>query len=338
MSFKWSEIKKPVFVLAPMAEITTFPFRSICKEMGADIVFTPMLSSNAIVYNPDETLKIAEFISEEQPVIVQLFGYDGDLIARAANIVQERIHPAGIDINMGCPAPKITGNDCGSGLLRDYDKALILVRTVRENYSGQLSVKVRLGWREPDVKQFVKQLESIGIDAVTVHGRTTKEGYRGTADWDAIYDIANSVNIPVIGNGDITTAEEAWTRLKGSNFAGVMIGRGALGNPWIFQDIKQSAINNQQPSLSSLVASQGPSPKLGSWPPTRNDNAELKRVILDQTNRTIAYLGDEGRAIREMRKHYGWYLKGFPGAQELRKRAMLANTLEDIKKILSDLR
>lgn len=307
--FKWSEIKKPVFVLAPMAEITTLPFRSICKEMGADIVFTPMLSSNAIVYNPGETLKIAEFLPQEQPVIVQLFGYDGDLIARAANIVEERIHPAGIDINMGCPAPKITGNECGSGLLRDYDKALGITKHVRANYSGQLSVKVRLGWRDKDVKDFVVKLAEIGIDAVSVHGRTTKEGYSGKADWEAIYDIANSVDIPVIGNGDISTAEEAWARLDDSKLAGVMIGRGALGNPWIFSDIQNSKLANQ-------------------------NSSELVRVILDQTNRTIAYLDDEGRAIREMRKHYGWYLKGFPGAQELRKRAMLANTLDDIKNIL----
>jgi len=312
MDFKWSEIKKPVFVLAPLAEITTLPFRSICREMGADIVFTPMLSSNAIVYNPNETLKIAEFLPNEQPVIVQLFGYDGELIAKAANIVQDRINPAGIDINMGCPAPKITGNECGSGLLRDYDKALELVKIVRKNYSGQLSVKLRLGWREYDVKDFVVKLEEIGIDAVTIHGRTTKEGYSGKANWDAINEIAESVTIPVIGNGDIDSADVAWARLKDSKLAGVMIGRGALGNPWIFSEIR-----NRKPEIRNLE--------------------ELARVIIDQTNRTIDYLGDETRAIREMRKHYGWYLKGFPGAVELRKRAVLANTREEILSIISDL-
>ncbi len=313
MNFKWSEIEKPVFVLAPMANITTLPFRSICKEMGADIVFTPMLASNAIVYNPNETLKIAEFKPEEQPVIVQLFGYDGDLIAKAANIVNNRIHPAGIDINMGCPAPKITGNECGSALLRDYDKALEIAKHVRKNFDGQLSIKVRLGWLEKDVKHFVKQLEEIRIDAITIHGRTAKQGYSGMADWDKIYDIAKEISIPVIGNGDITTAEEAWGRLDNSNLAGVMIGRGALGNPWIFSHIRH-------PELVS------------------GSTEELKRVILDQTLRTITYLGDEGQAIREMRKHYGWYLKGFPGAQELRKRAMQANTLADVQEILSALK
>lgn len=313
MAFAWSKIEKPVFLLAPLAEITTLPFRSICREMGADIVFTPMLSSNAIVYNPNETLKIAEFLPKEQPVIVQLFGYDGELIAKAANIVQDRINPAGIDINMGCPAPKITGNECGSGLLRDYGKALELIKIVRREFKGQLSVKLRLGWRDYDVLPFIKELETIGIDAVSIHGRTTKEGYSGKANWQAINEIAELVSIPVFGNGDITTAEEAWNRLDNSKLAGVMIGRGALGNPWIFTQIRH-------PELVS------------------GSKEELIRVILDQTNRTIDYLGDEARAIREMRKHYGWYLKGFPGASELRKRAVLATTLSEIKDIVSELR
>jgi nifR3 family TIM-barrel protein len=331
MAFKWSEIKKPVFVLAPLAEITTLPFRSICREMGADIVFTPMLSSNAIVYNPNETLKIAEFSPTEQPVIVQLFGYDGELIAQAANIVNDRLHPAGIDINMGCPAPKITGNECGSGLLRDYDKALELAKIVRGKFTGQLSVKIRLGWKDKDVKHFVKQLSEIGIDAISIHGRTTKEGYSGTADWDAIYDIAKDMSIPIIGNGDITTAEGAWDKLKGGNLAGVMVGRGALGNPWIFSEIKQHATMSSRAESRDLpVADFSTAVEM-----TKVREIELKRVTLDQTLRTIDYLGDEERAIREMRKHYGWYLKGFPGAQELRKRAVTLNTLAELKELLA---
>jgi tRNA-dihydrouridine synthase B len=327
MNFKWSDIKKPVFVLAPMANITTLPFRSICKEMGANIVFTPMLASNAIVYNPNETLKIAEFSPIEQPVIVQLFGYDGDIIVKAANIVQERIKPAGIDINLGCPAPKITGNDSGSALLRDYDKALDIMKIVRQGYHGQLSVKLRLGWRDKDVIDFVKKLEEIGIDAVSVHGRTTKEGYSGQANWDEIYRIADSVDIPVIGNGDITTAVLALERVSNKKLTGVMIGRGALGNPWIFRNITQLSIINQQ-EIVVIPAHAG----------IQTDKKEFKRVILDQTQRTIDYLGDESRAIREMRKHYGWYIKGFPGAQELRKQAMLANSLKDIKIILKNIK
>jgi len=314
MAFEWSRVEKPVFILAPMANITTQPFRSMCKEMGADIVFTPMLSSNAIVYNPDETYKIAEFLPTEQPVIVQIFGYDGDIMAKAANMIDKKLHPAGIDINLGCPAPKITGNECGSGLLRDYDKALSIVKRVREGFAGQLSVKLRLGWREYDVKHFVKQLEQIGIDAITIHGRTTKQGYSGKADWTKIEEIARSVSIPVIGNGDIITAEEAWARIKEyPDLLGVMIGRGSLGNPWIFQ-----RINHPKDLQVSII--------------------ELKRVILEQTRRTIDYLGDEEKAMREMRKHYGWYLKDFAGAKQIRTRAMTVNTLDELKAILDDIK
>ncbi len=309
MSFKWSEINKPVFVLAPMANITTLPFRSICKEYGADIVYTPMLSSNAIVFNPNETYKIAEFLSTEQPVIVQIFGYDGEIIAKAANMVQKKLNPAGIDINLGCPAPKITGNECGSGLLRDYDKALEIIRTVRENYKGQLSVKIRLGWRDYDVLPFLRELEKVGIDAVTVHGRTTKQGYGGEADWDKINEIATELKIPVIGNGDITDWETALSRADNLRLAGVMIGRGALERPWIFQEIKQKLTINY-------------------------DKIQLKELILKHAKLMVEYTGNERQAIIEMRKFCGWYLKGLPNIKEVRKQAMLSSNLTELKKTL----
>lgn len=313
MNFKWSELKKPFFVLAPMANITTLPFRSICKKFGADIVFTPMLSSNAIVYNPNETYKIGEFLPEEQPVIVQIFGYDGEIIAKAANMVQEKLKPAGIDINMGCPAPKITGNECGSGLLRDYDKALEIIKTVRENYKGQLSVKIRLGWREYDVLPFLKRLEKIGIDAITIHGRTTKQGYSGEADWNSINEIASQLNIPVIGNGDITTWEDAILKSNNPNLAGVMIGRGALERPWIFQEITEQ--NNIE-----------------------YDPEQLADLIEKQANLAIKYLDNEKLAIIEMRKFFGWYLKGFPYAKALRTPMMQIESMNELNLYLDKLR
>jgi tRNA-dihydrouridine synthase B len=313
MNFKWSDLKKPVFVLAPMANITTLPFRSICKEFGADIVFTPMLSSNAIVYNPNETYKIGEFLPEERPVIVQIFGYDGEIIAKAANMVQEKLNPAGIDINMGCPAPKITGNECGSGLLRDYDKALEILKTVRENYGGQLSVKIRLGWREYDVLPFLKQLEEIGIDAITIHGRTTKQGYSGEADWTKINEIAAELTIPVIGNGDITNWEDAISKLNNSNLAGVMIGRGALEKPWIFQEIKEKREIDYSP-------------------------AQLADLIEKQAILAIKYLDNEKLAIIEMRKFFGWYLKGFPYAKALRTPMMQIESMNELNLYLDKLR
>jgi len=311
MKFTWDSYKKPIIALAPMANITTLPFRSICKEMGANVVYTPMLSSNAITHNTEKTLKVAEFLPEEQPVIVQIFGYSGELIAKAANIVDKKLKPAGIDINMGCPAPKITGNECGSALLRDLDKALEITKEVREKYDGQLSVKLRLGWNGFDILDFVKKLEEIGIDSVSIHGRTTKQGYRGEANWEAIEEIAGAVGIPVIGNGDITTWQEAETRLKDSKLAGIMIGRATLGNPWLFKEITEKR-------------------------DIEVDKKELTRVITLQTERYIDYIG-EGIAMREMRKHLGWYLKGFSGASELRKQATQVNTYNDVKNVLKSL-
>jgi nifR3 family TIM-barrel protein len=311
MKFKWSLIDKPAIILAPMANITTLPFRSICKEMGADIVFTPMISSNAVIYNSKETLEIVKFLKEEQPVIIQIFGYDGELIAKAANIVNDELKPAGIDINIGCPAPKITGNECGSGLLRDLGRALNLIKIVRNGFSGQLSVKLRLGWSEYNTLDFTKKLQEIGIDAISVHGRTAKQGYSGKADWQSIYEIANTLTIPVIGNGDITTWEDAKSRLENSKLAGIMIGRGSLGNPWLFKEIRE------QKNITK-------------------SGKEIVKIIRVQVERHMKFIGEE-KGIREMRKHLGWYIKGFPGAGELRKQAVLVNTMQDIENILSQL-
>ena len=311
--FTWKKIKKPVFVLAPMANITTMPFSSICKEMGADIVYSPMISSNAIIYNPEKTLKIAEFLPKEQPVIIQIFGYDGNLITQAANIIDKKLKPAGIDINLGCPAPKLNKNECGAALLKNYDKAKKIIKTVRDGFNGELSVKLRLGWDKFDVIPFIKYLEKIGINCVSVHGRTAKQGYRGKADWDAIYKIVESVKIPVIGNGDVTDYNLAINRAKAnSKIAGVMIGRAVLGNPWIFKEIK----------LKKDI---------------KVSNKELADIIDKQTKRYIKFAGEK-MAILEMRKHMGWYIRGFDGAQSIRKSAMLSKSYKDVCQVLKDIR
>ncbi len=308
MKFNWKSIKKPVFVLAPMANITTLPFRSICRDFGADIVYTPMLSSNAVIHNTEKTLKIGSFLPEEKPVIVQLFGYDGSLIAKAANLVNKTLEPAGIDINLGCPAPKITGNECGSALLKDTAKATEIIKIVRDQFDGQLSVKMRLGWALFDTLDFVKSLENIGIDALSVHGRTAKQGYKGESNWIAINQIADKTQLPVIGNGDVKSWEVAYNRLEKSRLVGVMIGRGALGNPWIFKEIRDR---------SKVVVTKG----------------ELVKIITFQANRYVDFSG-ERKAMQEMRKHLGWYIKDFPGALTIRKEAMQINTYNDLLEVL----
>jgi tRNA-dihydrouridine synthase B len=288
--FSWSKIKKPVFVLAPMANITTLPFRQICKKMGADIVFAPMISSNAVINNPGHALEVAEFLPIEQPVIVQLFGYNGELIGKAAKIIE---------------------------------KATELVKAVRGIFSGELSVKLRLGWKDFGIAEkknfiiyhnkisFMEGLEKIGVNAISIHGRTAKQGYRGQADWDKIIEAASLVKIPVIGNGDVSDYKAAIGKSKLPNISGVMIGRGALGNPWIFKEIKLG---------EELLPSR----------------TELKEIIYEQTKNYIQYAG-ERRAMLEMRKHLGWYLKGFPGALELRKKAMLIATFGALKELLANL-
>jgi nifR3 family TIM-barrel protein len=306
--FSWKKIKKPFLVLAPMADISTWPFRSLCKEMGADVVFTPMVSSDAICHNFKKTKEIIFFKKEEQPVIVQVFGYDPKIISEAVSIIDKKLKPAGIDINMGCPAVKITGNESGSALLRDKKRALKIVKAVRKTYSGQLSVKLRLGWSQFDTLDFVKDLEKLKVDALTIHGRTVKQGFTGQADWSKINQVAKAVNIPVIGNGDIVSWEQAYEKLKNTNLSGVMIGRGALGNPWIFKAIKKK---------KDIKVSK----------------KELAKIIKEQTKRYILYTGEK-RAMLEMRKHYAKYFRGFEGAQELRQKAVLINSLKSLEKIL----
>jgi tRNA-dihydrouridine synthase B len=311
-NFSWKDSKKPLFILAPMANITTLPFRSICKEMGADVVFTPMLSSNAIIHNESKTLKIGEFLLSEQPLIVQIFGYSGKLIGDAANIVEKKLKPAGIDINLGCPAPKITGNECGSALLKDLVKAKDILKEVRQTFDGQLSVKLRLGWNELAIEEFAHELEDIRINAISIHGRTSKQGYRGESDWSPIYKIASEISIPVIGNGDINDWKMAHERLEGEKLAGVMIGRASLNRPWIFKEIKEQR---------TIDFSKN----------------EIANLLEKQTKLAIEYSDSESIAINEMKKFYGWYLKGFAGAHSLRVEAMSAENFEDYKIVLKKL-
>ncbi len=311
MNFSWSKIKKPVFILGPMANITTQPLMKMCKKFKADIVFTPMISSNAVLYNETETLKIAKFDSKEKPVIVQVFGYDAEIMNLAIKVIVAKLNPAGIDINLGCPAPKIVKSMCGSAFLKDYKKAFEFIKSIRENYSGQLSVKTRLGYKKFDILPFLKQLESIGIDAVTIHGRTVVQGYTGFADWSSIHEIANSLKIPVILNGDITDFKMAYSELKKSKIKGIMVSRIAMQKHWIFKEFK----TKKEFKLSSK---------------------ELAKIICEHMKYYLEY--DKSKAYLEMRKFLAGYLKGFAGAKELRQQAVLINNSKDFNKLITQLK
>ena len=307
MNFSWKKIKKPVFILGPMASISTQPLMKMCKKFGADIIFTPMISSNAVLYNEKETLKIASFDSKEKPVIVQVFGYDAEIMNLAIKVIEKKLNPAGIDINLGCPAPKIVKSMCGSAFLKDYKKAFEFIKSIRENYSGQLSVKTRLGYKKFDILPFLKQLESIGIDAITIHGRTVDQRYTGSADWTSIHTIANALKIPVILNGDITNFKTAFTELKKSKIAGIMVSRIAMQKPWIFKEFKTKKDYN-------------PSKK------------ELAKIICEHMKYYLEY--DKSKAYLEMRKFLASYLKGFDGARELRQIAVTISNSKDFNKLI----
>jgi tRNA-dihydrouridine synthase B len=307
MKFTWSKIKKPVFILGPMASISTQPLMKMCKKYGADIMFTPMISSNAVLYNESETLKIAKFDSKEKPVIVQVFGYDAEIMNLAIKVIDEKLKPAGIDINLGCPAPKIVKSMCGSAFLKDYDKAFKFIKSIRENYSGQLSVKTRLGNKKFDVLPFLQKLESIGIDAITIHGRTVAQRYTGISDWESIHKIANTLKIPVILNGDINDFKTAHIELKKSPIKGIMISRMAMQKPWIFKELKTQKQYN-------------PSHK------------ELAKIMQEHLKYYLEY--DKSKAFLEMRKFFASYLKGFAGARELRQQAVLINSMSDFNKLI----
>jgi len=307
MNFSWKNIKKPVFILGPMASISTQPLMKMCKKFGADIMFTPMISSNAVLYNEKETLKIAQFSSKEKPVIVQVFGYNAEIMNLAIKVIDKKLKPAGIDINLGCPAPKIVKSMCGSAFLKDYDKAFEFIKAIRENYSGQLSVKTRLGNKKFDILPFLQTLETIGINAITIHGRTVSDRYTGKADWPSIHKIANTLKIPVILNGDITDFKTAYQELKKSPIKGIMVSRIAIQKPWIFKELKTKKEFN-------------PSKK------------ELAKLMQEHLKYYLEY--DKSKTFLEMRKFLASYLKGFDGARELRQQAVTVNSMADFNKLI----
>lgn len=306
--FSWNNIQKPFFVMAPMAGITDSPFRCVIKKCGADIVFSEMVAAEAVYYKSKKTLDLMRFYEEERPYIVQIFGNDLEKMAYSAKYIEENIKPDGIDINMGCPAKKVVSGGRGSALLQDFDTALDVAKAVRSATKIPLSVKMRLGWDEFNIHQFVQDLEKAGVDAITVHARTKKQGFKGEPDWKAIREIKRLVNIPVIGNGSVKNAKDSREILKVSGCDGVMVGRGALGNPWIFRSMKDGKTFKS------------------SW-------EETVEIALWHLDMNVKEFGDR-KGMLEMRKHYGWYFKNFDGAKELRKKLVQTESVKEVQKLL----
>ncbi|MFA5072905.1 MAG: tRNA dihydrouridine synthase DusB [Nitrospirota bacterium] len=306
-----SLLKQNPLVLAPMAGITDFPFRMICKELGAGLVFSEMVSVEALIRKHKRTHNMLHTHPAERPVVIQLFGSKPASMAEAARIVSQG-NVDFIDINMGCPVPKVLRSGAGSALLRDRELAKEIMTAVVRASRVPVTVKIRLGWDANNIVavDLAKAAEAIGITAVTVHGRTKAQGFRGHADWSAIKQVKDSIAIPVIGNGDVCSARDVKRMLDATGCDGVMIGRAVQGNPWLFREAKQYLETSIVPP-----------------PPSRE---ERQTTMLRHLNDMVVLLG-ENIGVREMRKHLCWYTKGLPGGAEFRQRINHMDTFDNVE-------
>ena len=299
--------------LAPMAGVADRAFRELCIDYGACYVVSEMVSAKGIEYSNKKTQSLMQISEKEHPCAVQIFGSEPDTMAQSA-LEAVKCGADIIDINMGCPAPKIVNNGCGSALMKNPELCGSITKAVSEAVNIPVTVKIRKGWDKDSVNalQVAQICEKNGAKAVAIHGRTREDMYKPYADWEIIRILKKNLNIPVIGNGDITCAEDAEKMIEQTGCDLVMIGRGALGNPMIFSEISAWFGDLRQLPRATV---------------TQRMTAMLKQAEL-----TVKYKG-ERTAIREMRKHAAWYLRGFDGAAALRAEAGHAETLEQLQKI-----
>ncbi len=303
--------------LAPMAGVTDIAFRGLCKEMGCGLVYTEMVSAKALYYESENTKTLMRIAEEEKPVACQMFGSDPKIMS----YVTEKYFNTNddiciIDINMGCPAPKIIKNGDGSALMKNPKLAYEIVKEVKKSSIKPVTVKFRMGYDENNINavEFAKIIESAGADAIAVHGRTRAQMYEGKANWDIIRQVKEAVNIPVIGNGDVFSADDAMDLVKTSNCDGIMIGRGSTGNPWIFKQVVDK-LNNKGVRY----------PK--AW--------EKLDMCIKHYNLALKYDG-EYKAVREMRKHSAWYIKGLPKCTDIKNKINLETDSQKVLQILNE--
>ena len=305
------------FVLAPLAGITDKSMRSLCSKQGASLVYTEMVSAKGLWYGDKKTNKLLEIGEDEDKVAFQIFGSDSEIMAFAAKELNEKKNVI-LDLNVGCPVPKVVKNGEGSALLKRLDTLYDVVESMVKNTAKPVTAKIRMGFEinENTASETAKLLESAGVSAITVHGRTRQQYYEGKADWNAIAQVKESVKVPVIGNGDVFTGEDAVRMLNETGCDGVMIARGALGNPWIFKEANALWRGEEKPA-----------------PPTDNEKIHM---AINHLALISAHKGDN-IAVREMRKHVGWYIKGMKGAAAVRRQANQAVQALEMKKLLESL-
>ncbi|HEY8888707.1 MAG TPA: tRNA dihydrouridine synthase DusB [Clostridium sp.] len=300
--------------LAPMAGITDIAFRGLCKEFGCDLVYTEMVSAKGLYYGSSNTEALMQISNIEKPVAIQIFGNDPKIMASACEIFNARTDICMIDVNMGCPVHKIVKNGEGSALMKDPKLAALIIKEMKKVSTKPVTVKFRKGFDSNSVNavEFAKYMEDAGIDAITVHGRTREQMYEGKADWNIIKDVKASVRVPVIGNGDIFTVEDALRIKEITCCDAIMIARGAMGNPWIFREVIQ-AIN-----LDAVIY------------PTAVEKIDMCIRHLDLA---VKYY-EELKAVREMRKHVAWYIKGLNNCTEIKSKINVQKDYDGVKQVL----
>ncbi len=338
MAFSWQTTPRPILALAPMAGVTDASYRQLIKRIApSTVVYTEFLSTDALTYGARKTMSMLHFDDAlERPFIVQVFGKKPEHFLEAAKII-EQLGADGIDINMGCPAAKVVSSCHGSALLKDPALAAELVHATKKAVSIPVSVKTRLGW---DVKDslipFCQNLVAAGADALAIHGRRYCDKFTGKADWDPIYELKKSVTVPVIGNGDIFSAQDAVEKL--GNLDGVMVGRGTFGNPWVMADIEK-AFGRVDWLSGGLVDWNGDSSSQSTSKPINQSTVhslsfqEKIPFILMHCELAVSLKGEK-RGMLEMRRHLSSYVKGFDGAREMRDKLVRVETLMDAKSIL----
>jgi len=313
------EIKNRV-VLAPMAGVCNSAFRTIAKEMGCGLVYAEMVSDKAVFYKNSKTLDMLYMTDKERPIAQQIFGSDKESFVIAAKYIYENMHPDIIDINMGCPVPKVAVSaQAGSALLKNPEKIKEIVKAVVESVPIPVTVKIRSGWDKDHINavEVAKICEEAGASAICVHGRTRNQGYSGKADWNIIKQVKESVSIPVIGNGDVVDVYSAKKMLDETGCDAIMIGRASLGNPWIFKEVNEYIEHNNIISKPTSIEK------------------------IDMCLKHLAYLENikvTKVVVLEIRNHVAWYLKGLKGSNEIKNQIYMTKDINEIKKILNDYR
>ncbi|MFL2510846.1 MAG: tRNA dihydrouridine synthase DusB [Candidatus Neomarinimicrobiota bacterium] len=306
------------FFLAPMAGVTDYAFRVIAKEFGAGVVYSEFVSAHGIIRKNEKTLNMIKFSEFERPIGIQIFGDTPEVMENAARLVYKKFKPNLIDINYGCPVPKVTKKGAGSAALKDLCLMEDITEAVVKAVDIPVTVKMRAGWNSENIvsTQAGINLEKIGIKAITLHPRTTVQMYKGHANWDLIKELKDNVKIPVIGNGDIKSIDDINKMFTQTNCDGIMIGRAALGNPWFFTQIKKY-INNEDFNDISL-----------------KERLEICQKHLE----LLVQIHGEVVGSNNMKKHFAWYFKGFKGASFFRKKFVLAKNYSEMKDFLYNIR